>query len=80
MGLSFELTEEQDMMRRMVRQFAEKEILPVCVELDEKEEFSVHLTRRMAELGLFGSIIAEEYGGKVVWTKVGSVVVVWRGW
>jgi alkylation response protein AidB-like acyl-CoA dehydrogenase len=63
MALSFDLTEEQDMMRRMVRQFAEKEILPVCVELDEKEEFSVHLTRRMAELGLFGSIVAEEYGG-----------------
>jgi len=63
MGLNFDLTEEQDMMRKMVRQFAEKEILPVSVELDEKEEFSVHLTRRMADLGLFGSIVSEEYGG-----------------
>lgn len=63
MGLNFDLTEEQEMMRKMVRQFAENEISPVCVELDEKEEFSVHLTRRMADLGLFGSIVSEEYGG-----------------
>ena len=66
MSLCFDLTEEQDMLRNMVRQFAEKEILPVCVELDEKEEFSVKLTRRMAQLGLFGPFVPEEYGGSDV--------------
>lgn len=63
MALCFELSEEQKMLRETVRNFAEKEIKPVCQELDEKEEFSVQLTRKMAELGLFGPFVSEEYGG-----------------
>ena len=61
--LSFELTDEQKMLRRTVRDFAEKEIAPVALELDEKEEFSVELTRKMADLGMFGMVVDEEYGG-----------------
>ena len=63
MGLSFELSEEQKILRQTVRNFAEREIRPVCRELDEKEEFSVELTRKMGELGLFGLLVSEEYGG-----------------
>lgn len=63
MGLCFELSEEQKMLRETVRNFAEKEIRPVCQELDEKEEFSVQLTRKMGEMGLFGPFVSEEYGG-----------------
>lgn len=63
MALNFELTEEQQLLRETVRDFAEKEILPVAQELDDKEEFSVELTQRMGELGLFGPFVAEEYGG-----------------
>ncbi len=63
MALDFDLTEEQEMVRKMVRTFAEKEIAPVAQELDDKEEFSVHLTNRMGELGLFGFCVSEEYGG-----------------
>ncbi|MEM4721946.1 MAG: acyl-CoA dehydrogenase family protein, partial [Candidatus Methanomethylicaceae archaeon] len=66
MALDFDLTEEQQMLRKMVRNFAEKEIAPVAQELDEKEEFSYHLTRRMGELGLFGPFVSEEYGGSNV--------------
>lgn len=61
--LSYDLTEEQKILRRTVRDFAEKEIAPVARELDEKEEFSVELTRKMADLGLFGMVVDEEYGG-----------------
>jgi short-chain 2-methylacyl-CoA dehydrogenase len=66
MPLDFDLTEEQQMMRKMVRNFAEKEIAPVAQELDDKEEFSYPLTRRMGHLNLFGPFVSEEYGGSNV--------------
>ncbi|MBI4496051.1 MAG: acyl-CoA dehydrogenase family protein [Deltaproteobacteria bacterium] len=63
MALDFDLTEEQNLLRQAVRDFAEKEIEPRARELDEKEEFSVELTRKMGELGLLGCFVGEEYGG-----------------
>src|SRR4030067_482843 len=66
MALDFDLTEEQQMLRKMVRNFAEKEIAPVAQELDDKEEFSYSLTKRMGDLGLFGPFVPEEYGGSSV--------------
>ena len=64
--LSFELSEDQKILRQSVRDFAEKEIAPVAADLDEKEEFSVALTRKMGELGLFGMFVSENYGGSNV--------------
>jgi len=61
--IDYGLTEEQKVLRQSIRSFAENEIAPVAGELDEKEEFSVALTGKMAELGLFGITIPEEYGG-----------------
>lgn len=66
MSLNFDLTEEQQMLRRMVRTFAEKEIGPIAQELDDREDFSYTLTKRMGELGLFGPFVSEEYGGSNV--------------
>ena len=63
MALNFDLTEEQNLTRHAVRDFAEKEIAPVADDLDEKEEFSVELTRKMGELGLLGCFVPEKYGG-----------------
>ena len=57
------MTEDQKIIRKTVRDFAEREIKPVARELDEKEEFSIEITRKMGELGLFGMNIPEEYGG-----------------
>jgi glutaryl-CoA dehydrogenase (non-decarboxylating) len=58
-----ELTEELRMLRDMVRKFADNEILPV-VEKDENEHrFQRDLVDKMAELGLFGCPVPEEYGG-----------------
>ena len=62
--MNFDLTEEQKMIRDTVRDFAEREIKPVAKELDEKGEFSVDLTRKMGELGLFGMHLPEQYGGQ----------------
>src|SRR5512137_1544625 len=63
MALNFDLTEEQNLTRQAVRDFAEKEIAPLADELDEKEEFSVALTQKMGELGLLGCFVPERYGG-----------------
>lgn len=63
MPLNFDLTDQQQILRNMVRTFAEKEIAPIAQELDDKEEFSYALTKRMGELGLFGLFVSEEYGG-----------------
>jgi len=63
MALNYDLTEEQNLLRQAVREFAEREIAPVAEELDEKEEFSVELTQKMGELGLLGCLVPEKYGG-----------------
>ncbi len=62
--MNFKLSEDQEMIRQSVRDFAEKEIKPLAQELDEKAEFSVELTRKMGELGLFGMYLPEKYGGQ----------------
>lgn len=64
MSLSYDLNPEQEMLRKSIRDFAEKEILPVRQKLDEKEEFSLDLTRKMGQLGLFGVTVSPEYGGQ----------------
>ena len=46
-GLDFELTKEQEMIRKEVRNFAQSEIAPLAAELDETEAFSNELTRKM---------------------------------
>jgi alkylation response protein AidB-like acyl-CoA dehydrogenase len=61
--VNFDLTAEQEMLRRTVREFAEREIAPRVLELDEREEFSCDLTRAMGNLGLFGMTVSPDYGG-----------------
>jgi alkylation response protein AidB-like acyl-CoA dehydrogenase len=63
-SLNFQMTDEQELIRESIRKFAETEIGPVCADLDEKEEFSVELTGKMGEVGLFGMVVPEEYGGQ----------------
>ncbi|MBI5606932.1 MAG: acyl-CoA dehydrogenase family protein [Deltaproteobacteria bacterium] len=62
--MDFSLTMEQEILRKSVRDFAEKEIKPRARELDEKEEFSYETCRAMGDLGLFGMIVSEQYGGQ----------------
>lgn len=62
--MDFNLTEEQEMLRNMVREFSEEVIAPKAEEMDEKEEFSYDITQKMAELGLFGITISPDYGGQ----------------
>lgn len=62
--MDFDLNKQQEMIRKEVRRFAEKEIAPVAVELDETETFSTELTSKMGEIGLFGMFVSDKYGGQ----------------
>lgn len=62
--MNFDLTEEQNLIRETVHDFAEREIRPRAHDLDENEEFSFELTQQMGELGLFGMNLPEKYGGQ----------------
>ena len=62
--MNFDLSEEHKLIRQTVRDFAEREVKPLAQELDEKGEFSVLLTKKMGELGLFGMYLPEKYGGQ----------------
>ncbi|GBF34085.1 butyryl-CoA dehydrogenase [Desulfocucumis palustris] len=59
----FKLTEEQELLRKTVRDFAEKEIAPKAAEMDEKEEYDWDLWGKMAEMGLSGVPYPDEYEG-----------------
>lgn len=61
--MDFEFTETQAMTRRMVRDFAEREIIPESLKYDESQEFPEHWAKKMGELGLLGIYVPEKYGG-----------------
>jgi len=61
--VTFELSEEHEHLRRVVRDFAESEIAPHAAEWDAAAEFPVATVRKMGELGLFGLPFSEAYGG-----------------
>jgi len=61
--LNFDLTPEQQLVRDTVRKFAESRIAPVAAELDREHRFPYELVAELAELGLMGMTVPEEYGG-----------------
>jgi len=67
--LQFKLTEEQELLRKTVRDFAIKDVEPSAAERDEKEEFDRAIFDKMGELGLTGIPFPEKYGG----TDMGNI-------
>jgi short/branched chain acyl-CoA dehydrogenase len=61
--VDFDLTEEQELVRRTVREFALERVAPVAGELDRETRFPYDLVAELAELGLMGMTIPEDYGG-----------------
>ncbi|MED2931743.1 acyl-CoA dehydrogenase AcdA [Bacillus wiedmannii] len=61
--MHFKLSEEHEMIRKMVRDFAKNEVAPTAAERDEEERFDRALFDQMADLGLTGIPWPEEYGG-----------------
>jgi len=61
--VDFELSDEQRLLQRTVREFARQEVAPVAEELDRDKRFPYELVAKMGELGLMGIPFGEEYGG-----------------
>ena len=61
--MNFDLTPEHELVRSTVREFAEQRVAPVAAELDREHRFPYELVAELAELGLMGMPIPEEYGG-----------------
>jgi alkylation response protein AidB-like acyl-CoA dehydrogenase len=61
--MDFELNEEQQQIKRSIREFAEAELLPHVMEWDESQRFPLELLPKFADLGIMGIIFPEEYGG-----------------
>ena len=61
--MDLQLNEEQEMIRKMARDFAQNELAPVAAELDEKGEPPLDILKKMAGLGFMGLAMPEEYGG-----------------
>ncbi|MFC1993284.1 acyl-CoA dehydrogenase family protein [Chloroflexota bacterium] len=62
--MDFSLTEDQKMLKAMLRDFATKELEPVAAKIDETSEFPAEQVKKVADLGLMGLTIPEEYGGE----------------
>jgi len=61
--MDFDLTEEQRLVRKTVREFAEAEILPYVEQYEREERYPTELVAKLPALGLMGPMIPEEYGG-----------------
>ena len=61
--MDLHLTKEQEMLRKMYRDFAENEVKPLAQEVDEEERFPEETVKKMAKLGMMGIYFPKEYGG-----------------
>ena len=61
--MDFKLSKEQEMMRKLFREFAENEVKPLAAMVDEEEMFPENTVKKMAELGMMGIYFPKKYGG-----------------
>jgi alkylation response protein AidB-like acyl-CoA dehydrogenase len=72
--MDFELREEQKAMRKMMRDFVEKEVIPNVEKWEEMEEFPRGTFEKLADLGLFGMAAPEEFGGNPVDALTSAII------
>ncbi len=72
--MNFYLTEEQKMIQKMVREFAENEVKPIAAKIDETDEFPWKIYERMAVLGILAMTLPPDYGGSGADTLCWSIV------
>jgi alkylation response protein AidB-like acyl-CoA dehydrogenase len=73
--ISFDETEAEQILRKTVREFAHNEIAPYARKWDEEERFPTELVPKLAELGLLGLRVPEEYGGAAMTTQENAIVI-----
>jgi len=62
-GMSFQMSENQQMIADMIRKFGKEHILPKMMEWDESQEFPIEVFKKLGDLGLMGVLVPTEYGG-----------------
>ncbi len=73
--MSFVFTEEEELFRRNVQEFAQKELAPGAKERAKKTEVDMALVKKMADMGLLAMNVPEKYGGQAVsWVTVGIAI------
>ena len=77
--MDFQLSDEQQQLKKTVRDFAEREILPNVMKWDEASEFPLATIKELGKLGLLGTVFPTEYGGAgmgyVEYVKIGRAHV-----
>jgi len=71
----FDFTKEQEMLRTMVREFAETELAPKALELDKRGEFPRDLVKKLASLGLLGISTTRDLGGSAMGHLAGTIAI-----
>ncbi len=61
--MNFDLDEQQQMIKKTAREFAEKEIKPIASKLDQEATFPTEIIRKLGEMGFMGMLVPESYGG-----------------
>ena len=76
------LTDEQSELLKLVRRFVDEQIIPVAMELEHKDEYPTQIVEDMKEMGIFGLMIPQEYGGlgESLLTYALCVEEIARGW
>ncbi|MCK5654323.1 MAG: acyl-CoA dehydrogenase family protein, partial [Dehalococcoidia bacterium] len=73
--MSFVFSEEEELFRRQVQEFAQKELAPGAKERAKKTEVDMKIVKQMADLGLLAMNVPEKYGGQTVsWVTVGIAI------
>ena len=75
MKMNFDLTSEQEMIKRTIRQFADEEVASGALERDRTKQFPVEVFKKLAEMGIMGLPFPEEYGGGGADTVSFAIVV-----
>ncbi len=78
--MNFDLTEEQKMWQKIVHDFVAAEVAPKAHEISESGEFNWDAVHKMAELGMLGMMVSEEYGGSEVGTVNMAIAIEELGW
>ncbi|TWE06475.1 alkylation response protein AidB-like acyl-CoA dehydrogenase [Neobacillus bataviensis] len=75
MGMNFDLTSEQQMIKQMIRQFVDEEVAPGAIERDRTKRFPVEIFKKLSDLGMMGLPFPEKYGGSGADTISFAIVV-----
>ncbi|HID93503.1 MAG TPA: acyl-CoA dehydrogenase, partial [bacterium (Candidatus Stahlbacteria)] len=73
--MDLELSQDQKLIKDMVRKFAAQELEPIASEIDKKQQFPLENIKKIAELGLLGMTVPEEYGGTALDTVSFAVAI-----